>query len=88
VARSPSALSLTFTPTGSSWLNLVERWFGEITRKRIRRGVFRSIEMLIDAINEYLDNNNAMPKPFTWTKDDDTILARIERCKASVRTPH
>jgi hypothetical protein len=61
---------------------------GEITRKRIRRGVFQSVEMLIDAINEYLDNNNAMPKPFTWTKDADTILAKIERCKASVRTPH
>jgi len=77
-----------FTPTGSSWLNLVERWFGEITRKRIRRGVFRSVEMLISAIDEYLASNNAAPKPFTWTKDADTIMAKIERCKASVRTPH
>lgn len=73
-----------FTPTSSSWLNLVERWFGEITRKRIRRGVFQSVEMLIAAINEYLENNNAAPKPFTWTKDADTILAKIDRCKASV----
>jgi hypothetical protein len=44
--------------------------------------------MLIAAIDEYLTNNNAAPKPFTWTKDADTILAKIERCKASVRTPH
>jgi transposase len=77
-----------FTPTGSSWLNLVERWFGEITRKRIRRGVFRSVEALVAAIGEYLANNNADPKPFTWTKDADTILAKIERCKESVRTAH
>jgi transposase len=77
-----------FTPTGSSWLNLIERWFGEITRKRIRRGVFQSIEHLVSAINDYLAENNAAPKPFTWTKDVDTILATIERCKASVRTLH
>jgi transposase len=77
-----------FTPTSSSWLNLVERWFGEITRKRIRRGVFRSLQELIVAINEYLANNNANPKIFTWTKDADTIIAKIDRCKASVRTLH
>lgn len=77
-----------FTPTGSSWLNLIERWFGEITRKRIRRGVFHSVEQLIAAINQYLAENNAAPKPFIWTKDADTILAKIDRCKASVRTVH
>ncbi|MCU0612922.1 MAG: IS630 family transposase, partial [Candidatus Eisenbacteria bacterium] len=59
-----------------------------ITRKRIRRGVFQSIEHLVSAINDYLAENNAAPKPFTWTKDVDTILATIERCKASVRTLH
>jgi transposase len=77
-----------FTPTGSSWLNLVERWFNEITRKRIRRGVFHSVADLIAAIEDYLSKNNANPKPFTWTKDADTILAKIERCKASVGTLH
>ena len=77
-----------FTPTSSSWLNMVERWFGEITRKRIRRGVFRSVKELLTAINDYLANNNADPKPFTWTKDADTILAKIDRCKASDRTVH
>jgi transposase len=77
-----------FTPTSSSWLNLIERWFGEITRKRIRRGVFRSLQELVVAINDYLATNNANPKVFTWTKDADTIIAKIDRCKASVRTPH
>jgi hypothetical protein len=56
---------LHFTPTSSSWLNLVERWFGEITRKRIRRGVFKSVPELIAAINEYILVNNKKPKPFT-----------------------
>lgn len=79
---------LHFTPTSASWLNMVERWFGEITRRRIRRGVFRSVKELIGAINDYLANNNANPKTFTWTKDADTILAKIERCKESVRTLH
>src|SRR5437867_4303166 len=57
-----------FIPTSSSWLNLVERWFGEITRKRIRRGAFKSVAELRSAILEYLENHNADPKPFTWTK--------------------
>jgi len=77
-----------FTPTSSSWLNLVERWFGEITRKRIRRGVFHSVPELIAAIETYLAHNNANPKIFTWTKDADTILAKIKRCKASAGTAH
>jgi transposase len=55
---------LHFTPTRSSWLNLVERWFGEITRKRIRRGVFKSVPELIAAIDEYILVNNKNPKPF------------------------
>ncbi len=74
-----------FTPTSSSWLNLVERWFGEITRKRIRRGVFKSLGDLVAAIEAYLLHNNAHPTPFTWTKDADTILAKIDHCKASAQ---
>jgi transposase len=77
-----------FTPTGSSWLNLVKRWFGDITRKRIRRGVFRSLEELVVAINDYLAHHNAYQHVITWTKDADTIVAKIDHCKASVRTPH
>jgi transposase len=77
-----------FTPTGSSWLNLVERWFGEITRKRIRRGTFGSVPELVRAIEEYLEHHNNNAKRFTWTKTVDTILAKVARCKASVETLH
>jgi transposase len=69
---------LHFTPTSSSWLNLVERFFAEITEKRIRRGVFRSVAALEAAIREYLEHHNASPKPFVWTADADLILNRIK----------
>lgn len=59
---------LHFTPTSASWLNMVERFFAEIIRKRIRRGAFKSVAKLKSAISEYLENHNADPKPFIWTK--------------------
>lgn len=68
-----------FTPTYGSWLNLVERWFAEITNKRIRRGVFRSVKEPEAAIREYIDVHNENPKPFVWTKTADQILASIAR---------
>ena len=68
-----------FTPTYGSWLNLVERWFAELTNKRIRRGVFRSVKELEAAIREYIDVHNKDPKPFVWTKTADQILASIAR---------
>jgi len=77
-----------FTPTSSSWLNLVERWFGELTRKRIRRGVFRSVTELVSAIEEFIRINNENPKPFIWTKKVDAILEKIAHCKAVTVTPH
>jgi len=77
-----------FTPTSSSWLNLVERWFGEITRKRIRRGVFSSVSDLVFAIEEFIRVNNANPKPFVWTKNVDAILEKVARCKAVTVTLH
>jgi len=83
-----SRFHLHFTPTSSSWLNLVERWFGEITRKRIRRGSFSSVEDLLAAINDYLAHYNSAPKRFVWTKSADMILAKIERCKAALVTQH
>ncbi|MBA2594518.1 MAG: IS630 family transposase [Gammaproteobacteria bacterium] len=79
---------LHFTPTSSSWLNLVERWFGEITRKRIRRGVFRSVPELIAAIEEFILVNNRNPKPFVWTKKVEDILEKISHCKAIIETLH
>ena len=68
-----------FTPTYGSWINLVERWFAEITNKRIRRGVFRSVKELEAAIREYIDIHNEDPKPFVWTRTADEILASIAR---------
>lgn len=79
---------LHFTPTSSSWLNLVERWFGEITRKRIRRGIFRSVPDLVSAIEEFILLNNQNPKPFVWTKKVEDILNKVAHCKGAIETLH
>lgn len=68
-----------FTPTSASWLNQVERFFAEITEKRIRRGAFRSVGALKKAILEYLDHHNSNSKPFQWTADADLILSRVKK---------
>ena len=68
-----------FTPTYGSWINLVERWFAELTNKRIRRGVFRSVKELESAIREYISVHNEDPKPFVWTRTADQILDSIAR---------
>lgn len=68
-----------FTPTSGSWLNAVENFFSILTRRRIRRGVFKSIADLQAAINRYLDEHNADPKPFVWTKPANVILAKLNR---------
>jgi transposase len=70
---------LHFTPTSASWLNLVERFFAEITTKRIRRGIFRSVAELEQAIHDYLDRHNSDPKPFVWTKTADVIIEKERR---------
>lgn len=70
---------LHFTPTYASWINLVERWFGLLTEKKIRRGVHRSVSALEADLAEYLKVNNQNPKPFTWTKTADEILASVAR---------
>jgi transposase len=76
-ARRPE-YHLHFTPTSGSWLNQVERFFAEITEKRIRRGVFRSVEALEQAILEFLAKHNENPKTFVWTADADMILDRVK----------
>ncbi len=81
-------IHLHFIPTSSSWLNLVERWFAEITRKRIRRGAFKSVKDLVEVIEEYIALNNANPKPFVWTKKVDEILEKVKHCKAATVTEH
>lgn len=71
-----------FIPTSSSWLNLVERWFREITTKRIRRGTFRNVKELVDAIMAYIDGHNQEPKPFVWTAKVEHIMAKVRRARA------
>ena len=70
---------LHFTPTSSSWLNLVERFFAELTQKQIRRGTHRSTQALVDAIESYISMRNEKPRPFIWTKSADDILASVTR---------
>lgn len=70
---------LHFTPTSASWINMVERFFAEITTKRIRRGAFRSVRHLEQEINKYLEHHNKKPSPFIWTADPDKILNRVAK---------
>jgi transposase len=73
-----------FTPTSSSWLNLVERWFRELTENRIRRDSFRSVDQLVAAIEEYLTLHNQSPKPFVWVAQAEAILAKVERARRAL----
>ena len=87
LARHPR-FELHFTPTSSSWLNLVERWFRELTEKRIRRGSFLSVPELIAAIEEYMAASNADPKPLVWHASAQAILDKVAKCKAIYETLH
>jgi transposase len=79
---------LHFTPTSSSWLNQVERWFAKITAERIRRGVFKSVDELIAAIDACIAEHNRHPEPFVWTASADLILDRVARlCKRTNHSP-
>ena len=71
-----------FTPTSASWLNMIERFFRDLTDKRIRRGIFQDLEQLIMAIGEYIDSHNENPKPFIWTAKANDILEKVTRAKA------
>ena len=80
---------LHFTPTSASWLNMVEGWFALLTRRRLQRGVFTSTADLETAIQAYIDQTNAEPKPFIWTKSADTILASVGRfCQRTSNSDH
>jgi transposase len=81
-------IHLHFTPTSSSWLNLVERWFRDLTEKRIRRGSFESVPELTAAIDNYLTQSNQNPHVFVWTASVETILAKIGKCKEALETVH
>lgn len=75
-----------YTPTSASWLNMVERFFRDLTEKWLRRGVFRSVAELIDAVNYYLDHYNSDPKPFVWTAKATDILEKVKRARAKLNT--
>ncbi len=77
-----------YSSTSASWLNLVERWFSEIMRKRIRRGVFTSVPELLTAIDEFIRLTNKNPAPFVWTKTAEDILEKIKHGKAVSETQH
>lgn len=79
---------LHFTPTSSSWLNLIERWFCELSQKRLRRGSFASVPELIAAIDEYLFNHNQNPRVFLWSASVDKILSKIAKCKEALDAVH
>jgi transposase len=80
---------LHFTPTGASWLNLVERWFAALTEKQLRRGAHRSTREREDAIRRYPEISNRHPKPFIWTKTADQILESVKRfCKRISNSGH
>jgi len=73
-----------FTPTSASWLNMVERFFRDITQRRIRRGAFRSVPELVAAIDEYIHDHNKTPKPFIWTAKASDILEKVTRARRAL----
>ena len=77
-----------FTPTGCSWLNMVERFFRDLTETRLRRGVFRSVEELISALLDYIDQHHENPKPFIWTATAADILEKVKRARAALNNRH
>ncbi len=83
LARHPR-FHLHFTPTSASWLNMVERFFRDLTQNRLRRGVFRDLEELFMAIGTYIDRHNESPKPFIWTARADDILEKVKRARRTL----
>ena len=73
-----------FIPTSSSWLNLVERWFGELTQKAVRNGAFKSVSDLQAAIDEFIETWNEKPRPFIWTASVESIMNKIEKCRKTL----
>ena len=84
MARPPSTLAFHFTPTSAT----VESFFAKLTRRRLKRGVFRSVDDLKDAINRFIVETNGDPKPFAWTADPRRILAAVKRGKQALESIH
>jgi transposase len=87
LARHPR-FHMHFTPTSASWLNMVERFFRDLTQNRLRRGVFRDLEELIMAIGSYIDRHNENPKPFIWTARASDILEKVKRARRALHKRH
>ena len=87
LARHPR-FHMHFTPTSASWLDMVERFFSEITTKKIRRGVFASVQALVDAVMDFVEKHNENPRIFIWMKYADTILAKVAKCTEELGTGH
>ena len=85
LARHPR-FHMHFTPTSASWLNMVERFFRDLTQNQLRRGVFRDLEELMMAIGNYIDRHNESPKPFIWTARATDILEKVKRARRSLNT--
>ena len=85
LAKNPR-FHLHFTPTSSSWLNQVERWFRDLTDKNLRRGIFKSVPDLIDSIEDYLRVSNTNPTPYVWTATAQSILTEVARARTSLET--
>jgi transposase len=83
-----SRFHLHYVPTSSSWLNLIETWFSQLTNRAIRRGSFTGVGELVVAIHRYIDAHNADPKPFVWTASVESILEKVNRCRAISRMEH
>jgi hypothetical protein len=79
MAGAPSALDVPHHPTSASWLNAVEGFFAVLTKRRLKRGIFRSVADLHAAINRFLEDHNAQSKPFDWVADPDKIIAAVRR---------
>ncbi|NWF73058.1 MAG: transposase [Nitrospirae bacterium] len=79
---------LHFIPTSSSWLNIVGRWFRDLTDKRVRRGSFVSVRKLVVAIRQHVTTHNQNPRVFAWTASAGTILAKVAKCKKALDTQH
>ena len=77
-----------FTPTSASWLNMVERFFRDLTANRLRRGVFRDVIELVTAIEDYVDHHNEHPKPFIWTASASDILEKVKRARKALLNVH
>ena len=87
-ARRHPRFHLHFTPTASSWLNLVECWFAQLTQKRIRRGSFHNVPALIEAISDYIEATNQNPRVFVWTAPVEHIMNKIAKCKEALDALH